>query len=157
MTDEIDLTKPIPEISPCETCGISTLRSNSHKSHIQAGDAPMDLIHSDVLGPFEIGLDGSRYFVTFLCNASQPSAIYCIKSKVDVFDCFRSFEQHNERSDRKIHRLRTDNGGEYTSKAMLRYLFLQVLPQNSQFQEIHNKMVPQKSLDISFGAWLNPF
>ena len=124
MTEEIDLTKPIPEIAPCETCGISTLRSKPHNSHIQPGEAPMDLIHSDVLGPFKIGLDGSRFIVTFLCDATQLSVAYCIKSKADVFDCFRNFKQHYERPDRKIHRLRTDNGGEYTSKAMLRYLFL---------------------------------
>jgi hypothetical protein len=124
MTDEIDLTKPILEITPCETCGISTLRSKPHKSHIQPGEAPMDLIHSDVLGPFKIGLDGSRFIVTFLCDATQLSVTYCIKSKAEVFECFRNFKQHYERPDRKIHRLRTDNGGEYTSKAMLRYLFL---------------------------------
>ena len=124
MTEEIDLTKPIPEIAPCETCGISTLRSKPHNSHIRPGEAPMDLIHSDVLGPFKIGLDGSRFIVTFLCDATQLSVTYCIKSKADVFDCFRNFKQHYERPDRKIHRLRADNGGEYTSKAMLRYLFL---------------------------------
>jgi len=124
MTEEIDLTKPIPEISPCETCGISTLRSKPHNSHIRPGEAPMDLIHSDVLGPFKIGLDGSRFIVTFLCDATQLSVTYCIKSKADVFDCFRNFKQHYERPDRRIHRLRADNGGEYTSKAMLRYLFL---------------------------------
>jgi len=124
MTEEIDLTKPIPEISPCETCGISTLRSKPHNSHIRPGEAPIDLIHSDVLGPFKIGLDGSRFIVTFLYNATQLSVTYCIKSKADVFDCFRNFKQHYERPDRRIHRLRADNGGEYTSKAMLRYLFL---------------------------------
>ena len=124
VTEEIDLTKPIPELTPCETCGISTLRSKPHKSHIQPGEAPMDLIHLDVLGPFKIGLDGSQFIVTFLCDATQLLVIYCIKSKAEVFDYFRNFKQHYERPDRKIHRLRADNGGEYTSKAMLRYLFL---------------------------------
>lgn len=124
MTEEIDLTMAIPEITPCETCGISTLRSKPHKSHIQPGEAPMDLIHSDVLGPFKTGLDGSRFIVTFLCDATQLSVAYCIKSKADVFDCFKNFKQHYERPDRRIHRQRADNGGEYTSKAMLRYLFL---------------------------------
>ena len=41
-----------------------------------------------------------------------------------MFDYFRNFKQHYERPDRKIYRLRADNGREYTSKAILRYLFL---------------------------------
>lgn len=63
-------------------------------------------------------------FVTFLCDATQLSMTYCIKSKTEVFDCFRKFKQHYERPGRRIHRLRADNDGEYSSKAMLRYLFL---------------------------------
>ena len=84
----------------------------------------MDLIYSDVLGPFKTRLDGSRFLVIFLYDTTQLSVTYCIKSKADVFDCFRNFKQHYERLDRKIYRLRANNGREYTSKAMLRYLFL---------------------------------
>lgn len=124
ITKKIDLTKPIPEISPCETCGISTLSSKPHKSHIQPGEAPMDLIHSNVLEPFKTGFEGSRYVITFLCDATQLSITYCIKSKANVFDCFRNFKQHYERPYHRIHRLQADNGGEYTSKTMLKYLFL---------------------------------
>ena len=124
MTEEIDLTKLIPEIAPYETCGISILRSKPHNSHIWLGEAPMDFIHLDVLGPFKIELNGSWFIVIFLCDVTQLSVTYYIKSKADVFDCFRNFKQHYERPDRKIHRLRANNGGEYTSKAMLRYLFL---------------------------------
>jgi hypothetical protein len=123
MTDEVNLTEPIPEIVPCDTCAISTLRSRPHSSHIQPGESPLDLIHSDVLGPFKPGLDGSRFIVTFLCDATQLSAAYCIKSKGEVFDCFKHFKLQYERLDRKIHRLRADNGGEYSSKDFLRYLF----------------------------------
>jgi hypothetical protein len=123
MSDEVNLTEPIPELNPCETCAISTLRANPHKSHTRPGEAPLDLIHSDILGPFQTGLDGSRFVVTFLCDATQLSATYCIKAKGDVFDCFKHFKLHHERPDRRIHRLRADNGGEYTSLEMLRYLF----------------------------------
>jgi hypothetical protein len=124
MTEEIDLTKPIPEIAPCETCGISTLRSKPHNSHIQLGEAPMDLIHLDILGLFKIGLDGSWYIITFLYNITQLLVTYCIKSKADIFNYFRNFKQHYKWLDYKIHRLQANNGEEYTSKAILKYLFL---------------------------------
>src|SRR5271156_587856 len=102
MTEEIDLTKLIPKIAPYKTYGISTLCSKPYNSHIRPGEAPMDLIHSDVLGLFKIGLDGSRFIVTFLCDATQLSVTYCIKSKAEVFECFRNFKQHYELPDRKI-------------------------------------------------------
>jgi hypothetical protein len=60
ITDEIDLTKSIPDVSPCKTCTISTLRSNAHSSHIRKGELPLELVHSDVLGPFRIGYNGAR-------------------------------------------------------------------------------------------------
>lgn len=123
MSDEVNLTEAIPELTPCETCAMSTLQSNPHNSHTQPGEAPLDLIYSDVLGPFQPGLDGSRFIVTFLCDATQLSEVYCIKAKGDVLDCFKHFKLHYERLDRRIHRLRADNGGEYTSLEMLRYLF----------------------------------
>src|SRR5271170_2298161 len=97
MTEEIDLTKPIPEIAPYKICGISTLCLKPHNSYIRPGEAPMDLIHLDVLGPFKIGLNGSRFIITFLCDATQLSVTYCIKSKADVFDCFKNFKQHYKR------------------------------------------------------------
>ena len=59
MIEEIDLTKPIPEIAPCETYRISTLCLKSYNSHIQPGEAPIDLIYLDILGLFKIGLNGS--------------------------------------------------------------------------------------------------
>ena len=124
MTEEIDLTKPIPKITPCKTYGISTLHLKPHNSHIRPGEAPINLIYLDVLGPFKIGLNGSQFIVTFLYNTTQLLITYCIKSKADIFNYFRNFKQHYKRPDYKIHWLQANNGGEYTSKAMLKYLFL---------------------------------
>ena len=59
MTKEINLTKLIPKIAPYEIYRISTLCLKPYNSHIQLGEAPMDLIYLDILGPFKIGLNGS--------------------------------------------------------------------------------------------------
>ena len=63
----------------------------------------MDLIYSDVLGPFKTRLDGSRFLVIFLYDTTQLLVTYFIKSKADVFDYFRNFKQYYERPDRKIY------------------------------------------------------
>ena len=59
MTEEIDLTKPIPKIAPYKTCGISILCLKPYNSHIQLEEVPIDFIHLDILGLFKIGLNGS--------------------------------------------------------------------------------------------------
>ena len=59
MTEEINLIKLIPKITPYKIYGISTLRLKPYNSYIRPGEAPMDLIYLDVLGPFKIRLNGS--------------------------------------------------------------------------------------------------
>ena len=59
MIEEINLTKLIPKIAPCKICRISILRLKPYNSYIQLGEAFMDLIYLDILGPFKIGLNGS--------------------------------------------------------------------------------------------------
>lgn len=86
----------------------------------------MDLIYSDVVGPIPIkGYDGSRYFVTFQCDFSKDAEVYLIKAKGDVADCFMHFKRHKERSElgETIKRLRDDNGGEYISGRLQKFLF----------------------------------
>jgi hypothetical protein len=92
ITDEINLTKSIPNVSLCKTCIISTLWSNVHSSYIWKEELPLKLVYSDVLGPFRIGYNRARYIVTFLCDATQLSEVYYIKSKGDIFNCFRHFK-----------------------------------------------------------------
>ena len=128
MSTEINLSKPILDSDTCDTCSITKLHSKPHKNPIQPGKLPLELIYSDVLGPFTLGWEGSKYIVTFLCDATQLSEVYLIKHKSDVFDCFKHFKQKYETPDRlirhiKIRRFRTDNGGEYSSQEMAGYLF----------------------------------
>ena len=106
MTEEINLTKPIPEIILCKTCKISTLCLKPHNSHIQSGETFINLIHLNVLGPFKIGFNNSQFIIiTFLCDTTQFSVIYCIKSKANIVQHFRNFKQYYEQPDHKIHQL----------------------------------------------------
>ena len=128
MSTEIHLSRPLLDPDPCDTCSITKLHSKPHKNAIQPGKLPLELIHSDVLGPFTLGWEGSKYIVTFLCDATQLSEVYLIKHKSEALNCFKHFKQKYETPDRlirhiKIRRFRTDNGGEYSSQEMADYLF----------------------------------
>lgn len=83
----------------------------------------MDLIHSDVIGPLKVkGYDGSRYIATFQCDRTKAAAVYLMKTKGDLTDCFKHFKNHYERTGVKIYRLRDDNGGEYISGKLQDFL-----------------------------------
>ena len=78
----------------------------------------LELVHTDVWGPAQVSsLGGSRYYVTFIDDATRKTWIYCIKNKSDVFDTFKKWKALVEiETGKKLKCLRSDNGGEYCSK-----------------------------------------
>jgi transposase InsO family protein len=62
------------------------------------------------------------YYVSFIDDYSHKNWIYFIKSKDEVFSKFKEFKALIENlSERKIKILRSDNGGEYTSKEFVSF------------------------------------
>lgn len=78
----------------------------------------LELVHSDVCGPVTpAGLYGSKYFVTFIDDWSHFTAVYLMESKNEVLECFVAYEAMvTAKFERRISRLRSDNGGEYCGK-----------------------------------------
>lgn len=74
-------------------------------------------------GPIEVeSLGGNKYFVTFIDDATRRTWVYMMKHKSEVFGIFQKFHAMVEReTDCKLKRLRTDNGGEYTSNEFKAY------------------------------------
>ena len=64
-----------------------------------------------------ISLSGYEYYVTFIYDYSRKTWIYFLNTKSEVFNKFKEFKALKENhSERRIKTLRSDNGGEYTSK-----------------------------------------
>ena len=78
----------------------------------------LELIHSDVCGPMpSTYLNGFEYYVTFTDDYSRKTWIYFLKTKDEVFRKFKEFKALiKNHLERRIKILRTDSGGEYTSK-----------------------------------------
>jgi hypothetical protein len=78
----------------------------------------LDLIHSYVCGPMTIAsLNGYLYYVLFIDDNSRKTWTYFLKNKDGVLDKFQGFKAQVENlTRRKIKVLRSNNGGEYTSK-----------------------------------------
>jgi hypothetical protein len=81
----------------------------------------LDLIHSDVCGPMSsASFTGFLYYVIFIDDFSRKSWIFFMKTKGQVFSWFQEFKALVEnQTGKKIRVLRTDNGGEYTSKEFM--------------------------------------
>lgn len=101
---------------PCvlgkQTQKLFTVREGKRSSRV------LELIHSDECGPISpVGLDGVRYFVTFIDDWSHFVMVYLIESKSEVFEHFKVYEAMvTAKFGQKVSRLRCDNGGEYKSK-----------------------------------------
>jgi hypothetical protein len=65
---------------------------------------------------------GYVYYVSFIDDYSRKTWIYFLKSKDEVFSKFKEFKALIENLfERKIKILRSDNGGEYTSKEFVNF------------------------------------
>ncbi|KNZ49594.1 uncharacterized protein VP01_4917g2 [Puccinia sorghi] len=83
----------------------------------------MDVIVSDVLGPFVEGFSGVQYIIVFSNLATTYSEGFLLKSKRDVCLTFKQYIERMERlTGRQLKNFRTDGGGKFTSKAFLDWM-----------------------------------
>ena len=120
----IDATEPSGK--PCEGCAFGKQHRNSFpKRSNTETKQPLELIHSDVCGPMSTdSVGGSKYYVTFIDDYTRYTVLYTMKSKSETLSKFREYVALMENATghkvlqlRTVKRIRSDNGGEYTSKA----------------------------------------
>jgi len=90
----------------------------SHKTKEFSTSNPLEIIHVDLCGPTTaLTLQGERYFALFVDDYTRMMWVYSIKYKSEAFVCLKNLKAlvENEK-DSKIKCLRTDRGGEFTSK-----------------------------------------
>jgi len=80
-------------------------------------------VYSNVCGPLEVpSFGGNKYFISFVDEFSRKTWLYLIKAKIEAFDMFQKFKILVEKqSGKSIKVLRTDGGGEYTSKVFEKF------------------------------------
>ena len=85
---------------------------------------PLELIHTDLCGPMQqASIGGAKYFLTFIDDATRKTFVYFLKAKHEVFGKFQEFKALAERqTSKQIKAIRSDNGGEFVSKAFDEHL-----------------------------------
>lgn len=80
-------------------------------------ESPLELIHTDVWGPFPIQFTSSfKYHIQFLDDYSQHTWIYPLKHKGEFLSAFMQFKTLVEKQfDKRVKILQNDQGGEFRS------------------------------------------
>jgi transposase InsO family protein len=153
------MVEGIPELQSthegiCKGCALGkNIKKPFPSSNNRCKEIP-DLIHSDVCSPMPVKyLGGSSYYVIFIYDYSRKTWLYLLKTKDKVFIKFQEFKAKIENlMNKKIKMLRTDNGGEYTSKEFVpfckstgirRELTVPHNPQQNSVVERKNKSIEE--------------
>jgi hypothetical protein len=107
----------------CKGCAQGKNIKNPFSKSDSKAEGVLELIHSDLCGLIpSTSLSGYVYYVLFIDEYYHKTWVYFLKSKDEVFGKFKEFKALIENlSERKIKILRSDNGGEYTSKEFVRF------------------------------------
>lgn len=102
----------------CRGCALGKNAKGSFLSSDSRSKRILDLVHLDVCGSMIVpSLGGFSYYVIFIDDFSWKTWIYLMKTKDEVFSRFHDFRAQVESlTGKQIRVLRSDNGGEYTSK-----------------------------------------
>jgi hypothetical protein len=118
-----EIVTGVPQISiehqdVCRGCVLGKFAKASFPSSDSRSAGILDLVHTDVCGPMSRkSLSGCEYYLTFIDDYSRKTWIYFLKAKSEVFARFQEFRALVEnQSGKRIQVLRSDNGGEYSSR-----------------------------------------
>jgi transposase InsO family protein len=98
----------------CEGCVLGKHpQEKFDKGKAHMASSPLDLIHSDLMGPFpNPSIGKARYVLTFLDDYSCHTWVFFLRHKLEVFEHLKEFKALVEtQSGRNIKTMCTDNGG----------------------------------------------
>jgi hypothetical protein len=93
------------------------------KSKEYSTTKPLEIVHTDLVGPTTTkGLKGERYFMLLVDDYTRMTAVCFLKNKLEAFENFKIYKEIVENEmDSRIKGLRSNNGGEFTSKKFMDY------------------------------------
>ncbi|UYV69112.1 hypothetical protein LAZ67_6002474, partial [Cordylochernes scorpioides] len=117
----------VSDTAECEVCLEGKMRRLPFPSkpvESKKTSSPLELIHSDVVGPISpMSKGGNNYFVTFIDDFTHYTKVYFMRSKSEVLDKFKEYKNSVENyHSRKIKVLRSDNGTEYVNGEFNKFL-----------------------------------
>jgi len=102
----------------CSTCIKSKMTRSPRTSTSKKDRKKLDLVHSDLSGPFPVPSYGnSLYYITLIDDATRVAWVQFMKQKSETTKIVQDFVAEMELQNHKTPAaFRTDNGGEYVTK-----------------------------------------
>ena len=153
----------------CRGCklGKSSEKSHPRKSQEYRATEPLELVHTDIAGPFNpkaIGGGGSQYNLVVIDDFSRKSWTIPLRKKSDTKVALKQWITVNEnQSGKKVKKLRSDNGGEYIDGELETWLkehgiLHQTIParspQSNGIAERMNRTLQDRARSMLVGAGL---
>jgi len=118
-----ELVDGLPNITKSNTVCSDCLVGKQHRNPFPQqstwrASKKLQLVHADICGPINpISNSGERYLITFIDDMTRRTWVYFLSEKSAALECFKKFKviAENECGE-NIECLRTDRGGEFTSK-----------------------------------------
>lgn len=108
------------DLKNCDVCLKTKMTRKTFGPGRESATRPLQIIHSDVGGKVSpMTWDGKQYYVTFRDDFTGYIEVYLLAAKSEVFEVMRDYVAAVEAKwGTKIHKIRVDNGGEYSSNAI---------------------------------------
>jgi hypothetical protein len=143
-----------PTNTLCKHCQQGKQTKTRFKSKEYPMTRPMEIVHTDLVGPTTTkGLKGEKYFMLLVDDYTRMTTVFFLKNKSEAFENFKIYKETVENEmDSKIKCLRSDSGGEFTSKKFMDYcnnhgikrkFFVSMTPQHNRVVERKNKTVQE--------------
>ena len=137
----------------CEPCVLSKLtKATVPKSVESRAGKPLERVFSDVCGPFQASLGGCKYVISFIDEFTRFAVLKFMSRKSESLRCFQEYVAEFGVPGR----LRSDNGGEYTSKAFEEFCRSRSVAREftvPQFQRPLNRTVLQNGIFELQSRW----
>jgi hypothetical protein len=115
------ITKPTNTL--CKHCQQGKQTNTRFKSKEYSMTRPLEIVHIDLVGPTKTkGLKGEKDFMLLVDDYTRMTVVFFLKNNSKAFENFKIYKEMVENEmDSKIKCLRSDNGGEFTSKEFMDY------------------------------------
>jgi hypothetical protein len=152
------------DFTACVDCIKGKLTAKVRKSKSDRSADVLELIHTDICGPFvPPAMGGYKYFITFIDDFSRYGHVELIREKSESLDAFKIFKTNVElQKGKKIKAVNSDRGGEYYGRydetgrnpgPFAKYLLECGIDANIQCQGHPNKMELLKEGNAHFLTW----
>lgn len=113
----------VPIKFKCRACAEAMGHRGSFSISNSIAEGVFDLLHMDIAGPAEIAsIGGNRYLLVIVDDYSRYYHTVLLQKKSDAFDAaIRWITLHERRTGRRVKRIRTDGGGEFTGDKWVSY------------------------------------